>query len=145
MFCSDFLTEALLLHSKQPEDAAFPTCNHLRKWFHSTMRRKANSPDNIKRLLMHIDPHGEAVMDKHYILKSPQDHVDIAKAVYHEIMGEVTAWPTAEEAHDYDNTKWLGELLPADFQEDADFREDDEYEDQCYRGEGRKLRWYTGR
>jgi hypothetical protein len=120
MFCSFFLSK----------DKTYPTCNLLRKWFHTAMMKKANNPENIKKLMMQIDPHGDAVMDKHYILKSPQDHVDIAKAVYHEIMGEVTAWPTEEEAHDYDLEKLLEEVMEEDFQEDQNFHEDGEYEEE---------------
>jgi hypothetical protein len=120
MFCQKFL----------PADKTYPTCNLLRKWFHTEMKRKANNPDNIKKLMKRIDPHSDAVMDKHYMLNSPQDHIDIAKAIYHELMGEVTAWPTEEEVQDLDLAKWLEELLPNDFQEDEDLNEDDEYEEE---------------
>ena len=45
-------------------------------------------------------------------------------------MGDVTEWPTSEEAQSYDVTGWLEERLPDDFQEDKNFHEDDEYEEE---------------
>ena len=120
MFCSFFL----------PGDKTYPTCNLLRKWFHTEMRKLANNPDNLKKLMMKIDPHGEAVMDRHYILKSPQDHVDIAKVVYNAIMGEVTAWPSDEEVVNSDVVKFWDQKLADDFEEDRGFHHDDEYEEE---------------
>ena len=120
MFCVRFL----------PEDKTYPTCNLLRKWFHSEMKRKSRDPESVKFLMMQVDPHGDFVMEKHYMLKSPKDHVAIAKVVYNAIMGEVTAWPSEEEAHAYDMGSWLESPLAEEFQEDQHFDEDNDYEEE---------------
>jgi hypothetical protein len=50
--------------------------------------------------------------------------------VYTALMGEVTAWPSEEEAHAYDMAGWLELPLAEDFQEDQHFHEDNEYEEE---------------
>ena len=59
-----------------------------------------------------------------------QDHVAIVKAIYREVMGEVSAWPIEEEARAYDIGKWLGAPRADAFQEDNDCNEDGEYEEE---------------
>ena len=57
----------------------------------------------LKEMMVVLDGHSKQVMDRHYILRDPEDDVVLAKALVKEVLGETVAWPTDEEADVFAN------------------------------------------
>lgn len=91
-----------------PHDAMHPTTNLTRKWFHSKLMHITRNEQKLKEIMVTLDAHSKKVMDKHYILKGPEDDVVLANALIKAVLGKTVHFPTPSEvqAHMKANTAW---------------------------------------
>ena len=75
-----------------------PRTNHIRKLFHNKLMELTKDQESCKELLRILDAHGRNVMDKHYLITTPEDDLACAKVLVEKVIGETVAWPTEDEA-----------------------------------------------
>eukprot|EP00975_Prorocentrum_lima_P013390 2841515-Prorocentrum_lima.AAC.1 len=89
----------------------------------------------LKDLMIKLDPHSKKVMDKHYILKDPEDDAQLAGVLIESMLGKTVTFPSSEEAEAAfqasDNmklliTRLLGKGADDTGEEETDTAEDDE-------------------
>ena len=67
----------LFIHRKY----TFPTVNLLRKWYHSVLVRLARTEGGLLEVMKKLDGHSVGVAVNHYVLMTPADDANLAKAI----------------------------------------------------------------
>ena len=73
------------------------TVNDYRKYDHVELIKLTKNEEKCKEVLAKIDAHGKAVMEKHYLLRSPEDDARLAKLVAEQVHGDLARFPTDED------------------------------------------------
>ena len=77
-----------------PAENSHPTPTLIRKWFHTVLMKYKKMEKKLYRLLLVIDGHSENVTRKHYSLKDPEEHANLAKElVFHILRPGPADWP----------------------------------------------------
>jgi hypothetical protein len=74
-----------------------PTTNLTREWFHCVLMTLTKDAEKLKDMMVKSDAHSKKVMDKHYILKGPEDDVVLAEALIETVLGKTVPFPSEEE------------------------------------------------
>ena len=75
--------------------------NQIRKMWHRNLMSLTADTERLKDLMVVLDAHSKKVMDKHYLLKDPEDDVVLAEALVKAVLGETVAFPTLSQAQEY--------------------------------------------
>jgi hypothetical protein len=75
-----------------------PKTNQVRKLFHNTLMKLTKDENKLKDLMTVLDAHGRPTQDKHYLIKTPEDDLKLAKALVKNVIGNTVSWPSREEA-----------------------------------------------
>ena len=86
----------LFIHRKY----TFPTVNLLRKWYHSVLVRLARTEGGLLEVMEKLDGHSVGVAVNHYVLMTPADDANLAKAIVTALLGEPVEWPETRELKD---------------------------------------------
>ena len=138
-FCSRHLTECKL----------YPTTNICRKWFHRTLMQLTKDEERLKDMMVVLDAHSKKVMDRHYLLREPEDDITLANALIKEVLGTTVAFPSAEATAAYfqsnqERAALLAQLLNE--QGDHDEGEEDEAElEEANEQADEPLQWWEER
>ena len=62
-----------------------PTVNQVRKYFHKQLMALTKDEESLKDMMRILDAHGRKIQDKHYIIKTPEDDLALAKALVEKV------------------------------------------------------------
>lgn len=79
------------------EEKVWPTNLLTRKWVHKRLVALTKDEEKLKKMMVVIDAHSMQMIDKHYLLKDPEDDVALARALVECIYGESVKWPTDDD------------------------------------------------
>ena len=85
-----------------PSSTSKPTVNLMRKFFHKTLMEITKDEKALKEFMKLVDPHSVPTMDRHYILREPEDDVALAKLLVKQVLGATATFPThCPKGHSY--------------------------------------------
>ena len=112
------------------------TTNQVRKLFHKKLMSLTKNENRLKDFMSILDAHGRKVIDKHYLLKDPEDDVVMAKALVSQVIGKTVAWPTQESVDEFSVTNDFdkiveGVIMEAELQNEDEDCDDGDGDDDC--------------
>ena len=107
---------------------ASPTCNQVRKLFHKQLIKMTKHEEALKAMMTQLDAHGRQVIDKHYLVKDPEDDLALAKVLVETALGATVPWPAEEQSLEQDLEDLMDNLDPNPEEEIANEEDDPDEE-----------------
>jgi hypothetical protein len=81
-------------HRFLPDEEVWPTNLLTRKFVHKKLIALTKDEKKLKQMMVILDGHSLGIIDKHYLLKDPEDDIILAKALVNAVFGTTVTWPT---------------------------------------------------
>ena len=109
-----------------PSAKVSPSTNQIRKLFHRELKQQTKNEERVKEFMTILDAHGRTTIDKHYLIKTPEDDLAIAKVLVNSILGTTVSWPYDDDGDEVVDEIMTSEHTDTDACDDDDEDDDDE-------------------